>query len=209
MSRFAPLLAGAVAASTRKANRGAKGIEAARRAIKTAGLRARGRRTTGARGRQSRRKGQKKKRLRPHKAIPKGSRQMANQYKHARDLMSEQDVSKAPKAYALLEEATKNGDQRATYAIGTWYLHGFFLKRDVRRGVALIAEAADQQVADAAFDLAVCYELGTGRRANINKALCYYMRSFLLGYPPSCARIRAHFVLGRSLNPKSPVVSRI
>jgi TPR repeat protein len=114
---------------------------------------------------------------------------MVDQYENARNLMAGHQVSKAPKAYALLEIAMKKGDHRAAYAIGTWYLHGFYLKKDVKRGVSLIAKAADNEVADAAFDLAVCYELGTGKKANDNKALCYYMRSFLLGYSAAAIEI--------------------
>jgi uncharacterized protein len=114
---------------------------------------------------------------------------MTDQYENARQLMAGHEVSKAPKAYALLEKAMDKGDYRAAYAIGTWYLHGFYLKKDVKRGVSLIAQAADNGIADAAFDLAVCYELGTGRKINSNKALCYYMRSFLLGYSPAAVEI--------------------
>jgi uncharacterized protein len=112
-----------------------------------------------------------------------------NYYDEAMTLMAEHQLALAPKAHRLLVKAMEGGDSRATYALGTWYLHGFFLQRDVKRGVALIAQAADAAVADAAFDLAVCYELGTGRRISHNKALCYYMRAFLLGYAPAAEEI--------------------
>lgn len=114
---------------------------------------------------------------------------MVDHYEKAKKLMESHDLSKAPKAYALLEKAMDSGSHSAAYAIGTWHLHGFFLKKDVKRGTALIAQAADNAVADAAFDLAVCYELGTGRRVSQKKALCYYMRSFLLGYSPAAVEV--------------------
>lgn len=114
---------------------------------------------------------------------------MTDQYRSALKIMENHDLSKASLAYDLLEKAMQGGDSRATYAIGTWLLHGFYLKKNVRRGVSLIAKAADDQVADAAFDLGVCYELGTGRTISHSKALCYYMRAFLLGYAPAAVEI--------------------
>jgi uncharacterized protein len=117
------------------------------------------------------------------------AKRMGNHYDEAMRLMADHELSLAPKAHRLLVKAMEGGDSRAAYALGTWYLHGFFLQRDLKRGVALIAQAADAAVADAAFDLAVCYELGTGRRINHNKALCYYMRAFLLGYAPAAEEI--------------------
>jgi len=123
---------------------------------------------------------------------------MTDRYQAALEVMAGHKLSEAPAAYALLTEAMKEGDHRATYAIGTWLLHGFFLKKNVRRGVSLIAQAADNKVADAAFDLAVCYELGTGKKVNHNKALCYYMRAYLLGYVPAAVEIERLLYWGDS-----------
>ena len=107
----------------------------------------------------------------------------------ARKLMANHDLAQAPKAYELLRSEMERGGQEARYAIGTWHLHGFYLKKNVRKGVALIAEAADNGVADAAFDMGVSYELGVGRKADENKALCYFMRAFLLGDPDAAVEI--------------------
>lgn len=85
------------------------------------------------------------------------------------------------KAYPLLKASAESGDAVSKYALGTWYLHGFFLEKDVRTAIKLLREAADENVAFAAFDLAVCYELGTGLKKNLGKAVQYYLRAFLFG----------------------------
>jgi TPR repeat protein len=85
------------------------------------------------------------------------------------------------KAYGLLSSASADGDAYAHYAVGTWYLHGFFVKKDIRNAAGLLRKAADANVSSAAFDLAVCYELGQGVSQNINRAAAYYLRAFLLG----------------------------
>ena len=106
---------------------------------------------------------------------------MTGNYDKALELMSSREPEKALAAYEFLEKARKQGDHRATYAIGTWHLHGFYFKKNVRKGVALIAQAAENGIANAAFDLGVSYETGVGRKVDENKALCCYMRAFLLG----------------------------
>ena len=96
-------------------------------------------------------------------------------------MMADHNLAHAPRAYELLRAEMDSGNFEAKYAIGTWYLHGFFLKKNVRKGVSLIAEAANNGIADAAFDMGVSYELGIARKADEQKALCYFMRAFLLG----------------------------
>lgn len=86
------------------------------------------------------------------------------------------------RAHKLLSAAAEDGDPYAIYAMGTWYLHGFFIKKDTARVIRLLRQAADANVAYAAYDLAVCYERGEGRiRKNIDKAARYYLRAFLFG----------------------------
>lgn len=91
------------------------------------------------------------------------------------------DGGEVEKAYRLLSSASDDGDAHAQYALGTWYLHGFFIKKSLRRATELLRKAAEANVSSAAFDLAVCYELGQGVRRNINQAAALYLRSFLLG----------------------------
>ncbi len=91
------------------------------------------------------------------------------------------DGGEVEKAYRLLSSASDDGDAHAQYAIGTWYLHGFFIKKSLRQAIELLRKAAEADVSSAAFDLAVCYELGQGVRRNINAAAGLYLRAFLLG----------------------------
>lgn len=85
------------------------------------------------------------------------------------------------KAYALLQAAVDDGDASSKYALGTWYLHGFFVKKNMRTAIKLLREAADENVAFAAFDLAVCYERGEGVKRDFAQAARYYLRAFLFG----------------------------
>lgn len=83
----------------------------------------------------------------------------------------------------LLQRAYKRGDPRAAYALATWYLDGKgeFVPRNVAKGVQLLREAVDGNQADAAYDLAVCYETGEGVRKSEKKAVRLYLKAALLG----------------------------
>ena len=85
------------------------------------------------------------------------------------------------KAHALLQAAADDGDGYSIYAIATWRLHGFFLKKNLREATRLLRKAAGKQVAFACFDLAICYELGEGVKQDLSKAAKYFLRAFLLG----------------------------
>lgn len=80
---------------------------------------------------------------------------------------------------SLLTAAHEAGDARATYALATWYLHGRFFKKDMRKSIALLRKAAQNDVPDALFDLAVCYEKGAGVAKNPRKAIQLYLRAAL------------------------------
>lgn len=81
----------------------------------------------------------------------------------------------------LLTAAHEAGDPRATYALATWYLHGRVFKKNVRRSVTLLREAAKHHIPDALYDLAVCYEQGEGVSKNSRKAFEFYLRAALQG----------------------------
>ncbi len=84
-------------------------------------------------------------------------------------------------AYAHLLDAMKDGDYRAHYAIGTWYLHGRHVAKNLVKAARLLKNAADNDIAEAAFDLAVCYENGQGVKKNKTKAVAMYLRAMRLG----------------------------
>jgi uncharacterized protein len=83
-------------------------------------------------------------------------------------------------AYASLLRALEEGDYRAAYALGTWYMDGVLVPKSVRKGVALISKAADRGVPEAAYDMGVCCEQGIGRRKSETAALAYFIRAALL-----------------------------
>lgn len=102
----------------------------------------------------------------------------------------------AEKAYPLLLAAMEAGDYRAHYAIGTWYLYGTHLKANLKKAVGLFKEAASNDVAEAAFDLAVCYEKGEGVKKDLAKAAAYYLRAFRCGDASAAEELRRVFYWG-------------
>jgi uncharacterized protein len=94
--------------------------------------------------------------------------------------------------YDLLLAADKGGDGRATYALATWHLFGSpFTKTNYRVANSMLKRAADNGVADAAYDLAVSYEKGLGIGKSLPRAFEYYVRAALLGDAQS------HYEIGR------------
>jgi uncharacterized protein len=88
------------------------------------------------------------------------------------------------KALALLKEAHAAGDNRATYALATWYIHGKapVVKRDLGNAVALLKEAARAGNPDALFDLGVAYESGETGEPDVVEAFRSYVGAALRGH---------------------------
>jgi uncharacterized protein len=80
-------------------------------------------------------------------------------------------------AAGLLEEALRKGDKRAAYALATWYLHGRHYKKSRSRAVELLCVAAEANVPDALFDLAICYEKGAGVDKDEKHAVILYLKA--------------------------------
>jgi uncharacterized protein len=85
------------------------------------------------------------------------------------------------KAFLLLQRAEREGDPRASYAMGTWFLHGHHVHQDRRKGIRLIRAAATANVALANLDLGVSLELGEGIKKNDRMAAEAYLRAALYG----------------------------
>lgn len=117
-----------------------------------------------------------------------------NEYEIAKRLM--QNPKNVEAAYEKLLVAMESGDFRAHYAIGTWYLHGHFFKKSVKKGISFIRKAADNGVAEAAFDLAVSYERGIGVVENSEIAASYYLRAFRCGDSDAAAELERIFYHG-------------
>jgi TPR repeat protein len=91
----------------------------------------------------------------------------------------------------LVTALEKEGDPRAAYAIATWYLSGLHVKKDCKKAVELLTIAANFDIPDACFDLAICFEKGNGVIKNLEKSFYYYMKGALAGDPQS------HYETGR------------
>lgn len=87
----------------------------------------------------------------------------------------------ASRALPLLRKAMDEGDYRAHYAVATWYLHGRHVERNFTKAARLLKQAARHEVPEAAFDLALCYELGCGVPADMDRAAAMYLRALRLG----------------------------
>ncbi|MES0863756.1 hypothetical protein ABLN87_15510 [Ruegeria sp. SCPT10] len=93
----------------------------------------------------------------------------------------EQEGGDSEEILSLLLEAANLGDAEAIYAIGTFYLHGKYLDKDVSKGVRFIARAAKKNWAAAAFDLGVAYETGDFVEKDLSEAFQNYLRAMMLG----------------------------
>lgn len=97
-------------------------------------------------------------------------------------------------ATRLLQKSFRRGNPRAAYALGTWYLHGAHVSRDMRKAIELLRTAAKGDVPDALYDLAICYENGTGVAKNLRIALELYVRAALNGEQQSVYEVgRCYF----------------
>lgn len=87
------------------------------------------------------------------------------------------------KVVLMLRKSIAEGEPRAAYALGTWYLHGYGDKigKDIDKALELLQQAASENVPGALFDLAVCYEKGEGLTKNLRTAMEYYLRAALNG----------------------------
>lgn len=99
-------------------------------------------------------------------------------------------------AFAHLTEAHEAGDARASYALGTWYLHGHFVKRNLRTAMAFLRQAAKQGHPDALYDLAICHEKGAGTRKSEAKAAECYLAALLEGDEQSIYELGRCFYWG-------------
>jgi TPR repeat protein len=87
------------------------------------------------------------------------------------------------KVFALLSKAFGEGDPRAAYAIGSWFLIGKHVKKNYKTAVQYIELAAEHGVPEAQFDLAVACERGTGTKKNAKRAFTNYLKAALSGDP--------------------------
>lgn len=86
------------------------------------------------------------------------------------------------KAFQLLQSAHKKGDAHASYALATWYYHGAYVEKNLKKAVSLAkAAVAKENIAEAFFNLAVSYERGEGIVKNESKAYELYLKAAIWG----------------------------
>jgi TPR repeat protein len=91
------------------------------------------------------------------------------------------DKKKYKEAFELLEQADEKNNPVASYALGTWYLHGTYVEKDLEKAIPYLVKASHGEVKEAFYDLAVCYEKGVGIKKNLQKAFENYLIAAHLG----------------------------
>lgn len=102
------------------------------------------------------------------------------------------------RAFNLLNQSLEEGNTLAAWALGTWYLHGQepCAKKNLNKAVRYLRIAAKDNVPDALYDLAVCYEIGAGVRKNLRLAMETYLRAALFGDKQSVNEVARCYYYG-------------
>lgn len=87
------------------------------------------------------------------------------------------------RVHAKLQQAIRKGNPQAAYALATWLLVGKepVVKPDHKKAVKLLRQAVAAGIADAMWDLAICYERGAGVPTNRRLAYELYLRAAIRG----------------------------
>ena len=102
-------------------------------------------------------------------------RRATAEYKRALALAQRADLGDQEKARGLREAAARKGDDRAVYALRSWYLHGVHVKRDMKKAKALLQKAATLGNGDAVYELAVGLERGAFGAKRPREAFSRYL----------------------------------
>ncbi|MBS1668372.1 MAG: sel1 repeat family protein [Bacteroidetes bacterium] len=84
-------------------------------------------------------------------------------------------------AFEFLSASAKAQNPEALYALGTWYLHGRFVKKKPVEAVRYFLKSIEGNNSSAYYDLAVCYEKGIGIKKNYRAAFKCYINAALSG----------------------------
>lgn len=102
--------------------------------------------------------------------------------------LAEQEAYDYHDVLRILNESIELGNKKASYALATWYLNGFHVRKNYKKGFSLlqISVQGGQEndfisYKDALTDIAVCYELGNGVQKDKRKAYYYYFLAALNG----------------------------
>lgn len=100
------------------------------------------------------------------------------------------------KAFFWLNKAGEKNDFEALYAIGTWYLHGRYVKKNSKIAVEYFSKAIKGDYKDAYYDMGLCYEKGVGVIRNKLEAFKCYLHAALLGEKQSIYEIGRCYYYG-------------
>jgi len=100
----------------------------------------------------------------------------------ARRLILENGGKYTSDAGEIVEGLASEGFPPAVYALATWLLSGYGpVGPDLPRAVDLLKVAASSAIAEAWYDLAVCFEKGSGLPVSPDDALRCYAVAAMLG----------------------------
>lgn len=122
--------------------------------------------------------------------------------------MATEDDTDLERVFNLLNQSRNLGNAKATYALGTWYLFGKFVKKDTKKAIEFFKYAADKQVSEACYDLALSYEKGVGTIKNLRLAFQYYVKAALLNDTQSLYEVGRCYFYGIGVE-KDKVLSSI
>lgn len=88
-------------------------------------------------------------------------------------------------AFELLLRASSMDNSEAIYAIGTWYLHGVHVDKNIYKSAEYFHASCRLNHPTACFDLAICYENGEGVEKNTKLAFEHYVKAALWGHKGS------------------------
>lgn len=108
----------------------------------------------------------------------------------------ESDKPDLKKAFELLEKSAIENNYEALYAIGTWYIHGRFVKKNAFLAVDYFLKSVEGNNSSAYYDLAVCYEKGVGIKKNYKKGFECYLNAALLGNQQSLYEVGRCYYYG-------------
>jgi TPR repeat protein len=103
-------------------------------------------------------------------------------------------------AFDMLQRAIALNNNKAMYAIATWYLFGKYVEENLNTAVEYLIKASEQGNSNATYDLAVCYEQGKGVIENLNEAFKLYTKAALLGDKQSIYEVGRCYYYGIGIN---------
>jgi uncharacterized protein len=87
-------------------------------------------------------------------------------------------------------------------------MYGKFFKKDLKKAVEFLTDAANENVKEALYDLAVCYEKGVGVEKDKFKAFLLYLKASLLGEEQSLYEVGRCYYYGLGIE-KNVKIARI